>query len=111
LTALHRAIAKIPASVFRITTALDAKEPHLNVFVPKVLLSTSATNIKFMEKVFEIITDYFLRYSADVPADEIKLHAAFSRDCPCQPSVSFDDMNGWHTLVHQSIEDKLNGKI
>lgn len=58
-----------------------------------------------MEKVIERKVDYFLRYSADVPADEIKRHQAFSRDCPCLPEVSFDEENGWHKIIHNSLEN------
>ena len=58
-----------------------------------------------MEKIIERFTDYFLRYTADVPADEIKLHAPFSRDCECQPEVSFDEKEGWHTIIHKSLEN------
>lgn len=57
-----------------------------------------------MEKVFERFTDYMLRYSANVPADEIYLHEHFSRDCPCAPEVDFDEKNGWHKLTHQLME-------
>lgn len=53
-----------------------------------------------MEEVYERKVDYFLRYIADIPADEIKRHQAFSRTCDCRPSVEFDDLNGWHKLIH-----------
>lgn len=57
-----------------------------------------------MEKVIERFTDYFLRYTADVPADEVELHDSYSRDCKCQPDVSFDQKEGWHTIIHKNIE-------
>ena len=52
----------------------------------------------------ERMTDYFLRYTADIPADEINRHDAFSTRCDCKPEFSFDDKNGWHTIVHKSLE-------
>lgn len=54
--------------------------------------------------MMELFTDYFLRYSVEVPADEVSRHQKFSRDCPCKPSVHFDDSNGWHYFTHQPLE-------
>ncbi len=59
-----------------------------------------------MEKVIERKVDFFLRYSADLPAAEVLRHLAFSRYCPCQPEVFFDEESGWHTFIHNSLEDK-----
>lgn len=56
------------------------------------------------EKVIERKVDYFLRYTADIPADEISLHNAFSTGCVCAPDWIFDPENGWHKLTHHPIE-------
>ena len=58
-----------------------------------------------MEKVIEQKVDYFLRYSAEIPADEAAQHKTFSRDCPCRPEVFFDEESGWHTIIHTGLED------
>ena len=57
-----------------------------------------------MEKVMERKVDYFLRYTADVPADETNQHVVFSTCCKCEPEWSFDEVNCWHTIIHQSLE-------
>lgn len=56
------------------------------------------------EKVIEKKVDYFLRYSADIPADEAEKHDPFNAICHCQPRVSFDPKNGWHKIIHKKIK-------
>lgn len=56
------------------------------------------------EKVMERKADYFLRYTVDIPADEINLHKAFSTSCPCSPDWTFDEKEGWHHIVHKNME-------
>ena len=60
---------------------------------------------KFMADNNGKFADYFLRYSATVPPDEISDYQKFIRDCPCKQAVTFDDSNGWHDLVHQSLKN------
>ncbi len=59
-----------------------------------------------MEKVIEAFTDYFLRYTADVPAHEAGGHEIFDSDCKCQPEVTFNKENGWRIFNHKSLENK-----
>ena len=56
-----------------------------------------------MEKAIERFTDYFMRYTADVPADEVEMHVGFNRLCKCMPEVTFDEKTGWRTFVHKSL--------
>lgn len=58
-----------------------------------------------MEKVIERKADYFLRYTADIPADEINRHDAFSTQCACGPDWVFDPVECWHTITHKNFED------
>lgn len=57
------------------------------------------------ENVMERKADYFLRYLADVPADEIEMHKVFSTQCRCAPAWVFEPKNGWHHLTHQRLKN------
>jgi hypothetical protein len=61
--------------------------------------------VELTEEVFERFTDYMLRYTADVPADEIDQHSAYDACCKCDPDVVFDEKNCWRNITHK----KLNG--
>lgn len=52
----------------------------------------------------EKFTDYFTRNTVEIPADEVGRHQEFSRDCPCNPTVVFDEKHGWHHFTHQALE-------
>lgn len=60
---------------------------------------------KHSEELIEKFTDYFLRYLAEIPANEINLHQAFSTECPCYPEWTFDQQTGWHNIIHKSFEN------
>ena len=55
-----------------------------------------------MEQVTEIKVDYFLRYRAEIPADEAEMHEPFW-NCPCEPTVTFDEKEGWRNFVHKRL--------
>lgn len=56
-----------------------------------------------MEDVIEIKVDYFLRYRAEIPADEVESHDVFSTQCVCAPAWIFDPKDGWHNLTHHRL--------
>ncbi|HEX8564110.1 MAG TPA: hypothetical protein VF648_00480 [Pyrinomonadaceae bacterium] len=57
-----------------------------------------------MKKEVSNFTDFFLRYSSDVPQNEVDLHQVFSSKCACKPDVTFDEENGWRTFIHQELK-------
>lgn len=59
-----------------------------------------------MDKVIEVKVDCFLRYTAEIPADEISAHVAFDTDCKCKPDWFFDQNSGWHTIKHKTNEQE-----
>lgn len=61
-----------------------------------------------MEKIIEIKTDYFLRYTAEIPADEINAHVAFDTGCPCNPDWFFNPDSGWHNIKHKTSEQETD---
>lgn len=58
--------------------------------------------MEIMDDVIEIKVDYFLRYRAEVPADEVELHETFW-NCPCEPEVVFDEKDGWRNFKHNKL--------
>lgn len=57
-----------------------------------------------MDKVIEVKVDYFLRYTAEIPADEINSHDTFNTNCICKPESTFDEENCWRTIKHKTNE-------